>query len=556
VNAPKTGLHSADALASAEAAAWRARYGVATFGVGLILSFAAVALASWWMGAFDQEFYSDATGHYITGLALHDLVFGRGLRNPLAFLIEYFVHYPAIGLGHWPPVFHSIEAVWIALFGASKLSIVLLLVFFSAVTAATLLFVSASRWGLFAGLLGAVMFIVSPVILATYCTILIDVPVALWCLLAALAFLKYVESGRWAWSMLFAFLAATAILTKGNAMLLALFPPLVLLLACRFDLLKRPSLWAAAVVVGLLVLPWYVLTYSWTAKGFLFEWGLQYSWLALTDNLHTLFRTLGLGGLALFVLGAVTGWRDPRHALLVRGCLALALSCFLFQAIVPTALEGRYMIPALAPMLVLAAAGAAYLCRRWPRSAIAMPAIVALGILPLAPGIARVLPNQLWGLDPVVDATIAELAPQNPVVLAAVGPLTEAAVLAEVAQRDKQRPSTVVIRGSRLLGGGGFMKRDYVPRYNNIADVLNVIQRYKIPIVLLEVSADAERWEHNEQVRHLCEDYPGLFQLVSRVRNRRGGEFWVIRVRENADAKADWDALRALGRPKRTLPGG
>lgn len=555
MNAPKTGLHPVATSASAEAAVWPARCGVATFGVGLLLSFAAVALASWWMGAFDQEFYSDATGHYITGLALHDLVFGRGLRNPLAFLIEYFVHYPAIGLGHWPPVFHSIEAVWIALFGASKLSIVLLLVFFSAVTAATIFFVSAARWGLFAGLLGAVMFIVSPIVLATYRTILIDVPVALWCLLAALAFLKYVESGRWGWSMLFAFLAATAILTKGNAMLLALFPPFVLLLARRFDLLKRPSFWAAALVVGVLVLPWYVLTYRWTAKGFLFEWGLQYSWLAITDNLHTLFRALGLGGLALLVLGVVTGWRDARHALLVRGCLALALSCFLFQAIVPTALEGRYMIPALAPMLVLTAAGAAYLCRRWPRPALAVPAILAIGILPLAPGIARIQPYQPWGLDPVVEAALAALRTQNPVILAAAGPHAETAVVAEAAERDKQRPSTVVIRGSRLLGGGGFMNRDYVPRYNDVTEVLDAIKAHRIPVIILEVSPDAARWEHNAQVRELCERYPDALRVTKRLSSQRGGEFWVVEVAQHLDAPADWAALRALGRPKREMPG-
>lgn len=531
------------------------RVGIAPFALMLLLSLLFIAAVAWWIGAFGQEFFSDAAGHYVTGLAIHDLVFAGGIANPLSFLIDYFVHYPAIGLGHWPPAFYVLEALWMAIFGWTKISVLLLAALISAAASASVFAASAGRWGVLAGILGAAIFLASPLVLQTFGALMTDVLVALLCFLAALAFLMYMERGWAGWAGVFAVLAAAAILTKGNAMMLALFPALSIALARRFDLLRRPSLWCAAAIVGILILPWYAVTYSWTAKGFLYQWGVEYSWLAVRSNALALIRGLGWGGMLLFAVGAIQAFRGGRYAVALQVCLALAISSFLFQAIVPTALVARYMLPGFLPMVVVAAAGAAFIYERFPRPLVVWPGVFLLALAPLLfsqKSLARAAP---WGLQEVVATAMAEAPHGNPVILASVGPNTESAIIAEIAQRDARRPSFVVLRGSRLLGGGGFMKQDYLPRYRDIQDVLNAIRKYRVPVIVLEQSPEASQWVHNAQVRELVAASATTFQVVQRLPSQRGGEFWVIRVTEHIDAPADWEALRALGRPQREMPG-
>lgn len=56
-----------------------------------------------------------------------------------------------------------------------------------------------------------------------------------------------------------------------------------------------------------------------------------------------------------------------------------------------------------------------------------------------------------------------------------VGPLPTAAH-----RPDRSGPSLFAVRGSRLLGGGGYNNRDYLPRFATPAEVALEIDRYAI----------------------------------------------------------------------------
>jgi len=67
----------------------------------------------WISGAFDSEFggHPDEAAHYVTGLMHHDYIAGLDLTSPLRFAENYYIHYPRICIGHWPPFFYAVQSV-------------------------------------------------------------------------------------------------------------------------------------------------------------------------------------------------------------------------------------------------------------------------------------------------------------------------------------------------------------------------------------------------------------------------------------------------------------
>ena len=61
---------------------------------------------------------SDEPAHYVTGLLIHDYVVKKFPESPLSFAARYYLHYPKIALGVWPPFFHIVEAFWMMVFSA------------------------------------------------------------------------------------------------------------------------------------------------------------------------------------------------------------------------------------------------------------------------------------------------------------------------------------------------------------------------------------------------------------------------------------------------------
>ena len=65
--------------------------------------------------------------------------------------------------------------------------------------------------------------------------------------------------------------------------------------------------------------------------------------------------------------------------------------------------------------------------------------------------------------------------PHNPVALVVAGQIGEESAVAELAMHDPHCPSLFAIRGSRLLGGGGYNNSDYQPRFDTVAEVMAAI---------------------------------------------------------------------------------
>src|ERR1700680_1452483 len=77
----------------------------------ILFLFLAIAL-QYAAGAYRAGFgaYPDEPAHYVTGLMVRDYILHAVGRPPMRFAENYYLHYPAVAFGHWPPVFYVIQA--------------------------------------------------------------------------------------------------------------------------------------------------------------------------------------------------------------------------------------------------------------------------------------------------------------------------------------------------------------------------------------------------------------------------------------------------------------
>ena len=117
----------------------------------------------WAAGAYRSGFgaNADEPAHYVTGLMVRDYIAQFFPGPPMAFAQSYYLHYPVVALGHWPPMFYILQAFWTLAAPVSYASLLLLMAALTLCTAATL-HQLMREGGLFAGVLFAALPITRP----------------------------------------------------------------------------------------------------------------------------------------------------------------------------------------------------------------------------------------------------------------------------------------------------------------------------------------------------------------------------------------------------------
>jgi hypothetical protein len=507
---------------------------------------------------YAADLSEDEASHYVSGLAIHDYLLSSLGSSPIAFIKSFHGHYPLIGIGHWGPLYYFVEAVWMLVFSTSLASVLALS---ATVTTATALGIyllarrSAGRGPAFAS---ACIFVMAPLVVSGTSDVMLDIPIALLCLGAMYAYALYVETGRARHSVIFGLAASAAMLIKGNAACLALLPPLAILFARRFDLLKKPSFWLPLPIAAVLVGPWYVLTYGQVAAGFRYQWSWQYVVTAVTSNSAILISSVGPVVLAAAVLGIHTAiaraWTHRPAPLQSVACGLLA-AVWIFQSIVPAAIQDRYLAPLLPPLLILAADGigraAIWLKQRFENrvqgAEIGVSLLLLLSVIPFA---ATVPVKPTLGFMIAAPEVWHRLPPDNHAVLAVSNGAGEGAAIAALAMYDPRRPSLFVVRGSRLLGGGGYNNADYRPRFDTVEQVMAAIDDYAIPLVLFHPDfPHSSPWLHTTQVADAAHLAAPRWAEILRVPSI-DSEIRLYRIHGNDDQRLDAKRLMALSAPK------
>jgi hypothetical protein len=295
---------------------------------------------------------------------------------------------------------------------------------------------------------------------------------------------RYLDVERLRIAIAFGATAALAVLIKGNALFLALVPPISILLGRRWHLLRRRGLWAAALLVLLVAGPWMWFFLDDVRSG----WkdavpSLDFVLTSLGTYSRSVYRTLGVAGTALLVIGAVTRLRRPetgqRERAIWQAAAALFLAVVLFHLLVPAGIDRRHLIPAYPALAMFVAAGARSVTlwlggRGVDRSMAGALVIGTFAVAFVAQGF-RLPDKRIEGYRTAATFILDRGEPSTSLILSdAVG---EGAFIVEVARRDPARPCHAVWRGSSLLSLATWAGRGYRVRAENDGDVLDLLHR-------------------------------------------------------------------------------
>ncbi len=530
----------------------------------LLLLYAEVTALQWAGGAFHSEwgYFADEAAHYVTGLMVHDYLTSGEWGSPLQFAEQYYARYPKIGLGNWPPLFYGFQAAWGLLFSHERSSTVLFAGLQTWLLASVLYLVLRRHFGWLLALSMASIFIAIPLIQQLSGVAMADIMVTFFSFCAMLCFAEYVQTDRWQWSAAFGVLASLAILTKGTGFMLGFLPVYFVALSRNFDRLKQVSFYAPALIVALLCAPWYLFTLgvasrSWTQDG----WSTAYALATLSLFGKSLLFYLGPVLTSLAAIGLIGAVAQPREResrqILALCAVSFILGLLSFHLLVPNGPVQRFLVPAIPPILVLAASGCEFLVARLaptqPRRA-AIQAGTILAIVGMFLIQAFYVPaQQNEGFRRVVESLQEKGELADSVILVSSDVKGEGMLIAEVARLDHRNKRCVVLRSSKTFAVSSWDSKNKLRvLYESPKEIQNYLEGVPVDFVVLDTSipkADADLRQHS-QLLAAVESNPDCWQLIGAFDRRNGTTH-----RRPSSNSCVPDAIRAYRRMGVRVPG-
>jgi hypothetical protein len=500
--------------------------------VGFVLIFAAIciyiqtATGAYFVGrglGVDGGICNDEASHFVNSLLVFDYIADGIPSNPLYYAREYYMHFPRVSIGHWPPMFYVVQAGIMGLFGRSG---AVAIASEAAIAALALGWVASfvrRRVGWLAGLAAGAAALASPELMAQLNQVLIDIFLALWLLGAALSWAAFAARPGAGRAAVFTVCAIGAIMTKGSGLALALLPLLHAVLVRDARALLDRRAWLAAAVIGATTLPWYLLTYRMAATGFNYAWGWRYTVEALRAYVKFFVAAVGVIGAIGCAAGAIGAVR-PRggaadHPL--AALVALVAVVMLFYAVVPADITSRYVVCVVPAAMVVAAVGVARLLRPLAGRLRGLSGVVVAALLLFnAATLMRVPHVTPFGAD-MVTGLVLHAENSNPLVLVAGSSATEGALIAAFAEADRDRRH-YVIRATKVLSSSTFLGTQYALRFADTPDVERWLADAGIGWVVVDDSPDGALLEHDRQVLAIAASRPAGWDLVGSHRTAEG----------------------------------
>ncbi|WP_295991506.1 glycosyltransferase family 39 protein [Rugamonas sp.] len=536
-----------------------ARSALAGYAIAVLAGVLALCLFQAYRAGFSG---ADEPAHFLNGYFVSNYLRHHLGSNPMAFATEYYLHYPKISIGHWPPAYYGILGVLFLGLPATPEMAFAINLLVAALPAAAVGLTLAYLAGVRAAVAGCLIYAFTPLALEGQLFFMLDQALSACIVAAAMVWVAYAQRPSWPRAFGFAALSALAVLIKGNGWLIVFVPPLHMLLTRDWRPLASPRLYVAAAAAGAVIVPWYWLTSKIAADGFNYTAGWHYATLALGANLHTLVRNLGYASLPLALLAVALEYRaraaTPLRWSVASACLGLIVATLALQSLVPVDIDDRYLAPALPALAVLAVAGARRVYE-WlgagARPALALPAAVLLAAAMLAPGMAH-----LAGRGAKVDMRMAAIpysargaqgaAPQVWIIDGSSG--AEGAFIAQMAVRDPAL-SDYAVRASKLLAASNFMGTQYTLKFPDPRGVLAEVERVGAQYVVLVRLNNEAPYPHSGQLQAAMALPDSPFRRVATLAH--GNRAGVTEVYEfHGAARANVDAVRQLGLPAKTAP--
>ncbi len=437
---------------------------------------------------------SDPPAHFVSGVLVYDYLWTAFGSNPLHFAESFYVRYPKVAIGHWPPVYYAVQAVWYGLFGTSP-GVARALSAAVAAALAGLLFLRLRRGpSVSLAFAAAWAFLALPWVQRTALEVMSDLLTGLFTFLALLAFADLLDGRGKRAGGRFLVWSALAVLTKGTAVALGPFVLAAPLLAGRARCYRAPWYWGGG--LGL------------AAIGALFFLGAQVAGLAYPVTLGSLLRQMMSGKIAgaavvawwgsapwpVFTLALVgfldaawARWRNRDQAPCTTDALVAAAFVFAqggFLLLSNLTHEPRAFLPSLAPLVVLAVRAVAALGRFLPVRVAATASVLALSLAVVSGG--RTPLNRVDGY-----ATAAAAIPypdSGTLIVIGSDPPGEGAFIVERLVHDDRRAG-VVLRGTSLLAESDWMGTRSTLRFESPGQVRDWLLAQPVSHVVIDDSA-------------------------------------------------------------------
>lgn len=435
--------------------------------------------------------HADEAAHVITSLMIRDYAVSGFHLSPRAFAEQYYLAYPKVAFGIWPPLYHVVAAGWMLVVPASYGGVSLLVATILGTVAFLVYRALRPAQPCWLAIAGGVWCLGMAPIRQWMSSVTLDALVALLCFFAMWVFARFLSTGRGRTAALFALISSAAILTKYNAAALVLLPPLAVIALRRWELIRNRHLWLSALIVLGLITPWFA--WQWRLVGVAADPGSQplRAWAASVINARQIWQ-MGTPILALCAIAALVRALRPgaRHAEVAVCSASLLSATWMLHSLVYPITHSRYLMVCAPCLAVLAVDGLSLLQARSRPTAVAL--ITAALLFPsTSRGAAEATQFQT-----VAEQLMARPSTAHSVTLVCADAAGEGAFIAEMALRDPARPSVFVLRASKLLADSTWMSVDYRLRFQTPEAVAQLLDRARVSAVVIDASTSGTARSH------------------------------------------------------------
>lgn len=472
-------------------------------------------------GAYESDFggHPDEAAHVVTGLMLRDYIAGPfwSGTHPMRYAEDYYSRFPKVAIGHYPPGFYVIKGLWL-LPSRSQTAALLLPAFLTTLAAWIIFMVSRKFMNFTTALVASVIFPLMHLVQTYTAIVMSDMLLVIWCLLATLAFSRFLATGLARWSLAFGLLAAAAILTKGSGLLLALVPPIAITLTARWRMLWAPKLWLAPVPVLLFALPWLVMTAHITSEGMSETPLSEYFQQAIPYYSSHAVSVLGIGLMILIVIAVGMGvkvMRQEKGLSCTEATLwGLVIAVLFFYCAVPSGLDERYLLPIIPPILILGFVAVDRIvfrvCDKTPKLlAVSMTVAIAFVIAWETSG----SPEKVFEGHTQVINSLVKSSNSHMNLLICSDARGEGALVAAAALVAPDR--IIIQRGTKLLSSSDWLGRGYTENFKNEKEMLDILKDSKITHVIVDEGVpESFVWPHQIAINKAIKGKPDFFPHV------------------------------------------
>jgi len=434
------------------------------------------------------------------------------------FAEQYYIHYPQVAIGHWPPFFYLCAGIWGLILGVGHASYLMFMALIVAVLAALLRVVLSHELGVWWSGLAGLLLLLLPPIRETSELMMLDTMVALMSLLAGCALVYLFSNPTLISAILFGLFTSCAILTKGTGMALVMAPLVMIVLTRNVNIIRTKVFWLPALIVAAVAGPWTILFMSSAKQGWEYHVGWKYTLAAIKGFCFLLVDAIGP---VLFIAAAYGIWVGifRRRTIVWSMLFALLISTYMFIIIVPSSIGQRYLTAAFPPLVGFAMAGIASVAKslqkaKW--SNIAQIGVVGMIVAGGVMVMRKPRPIAPTGFNMVAEYVIDKYSnyPKVAILVCSDG-IGEGAMISGLAAREPKPGSYFVLRGSKQLARSLWSGQNYHVTFSDEESVKKYLESLPVTIIITDQNVGAKPLKHVEQVESVMTSGKSMWHLDS-----------------------------------------